>query len=188
MAGTKQKRKRNSTTGKVRNVKADQSTWRRQLQQSRIKFDDDQKGLYLKALAEHGRKGDAARAAGVSQQCVRDHLDNDPDFQEQAEEAMSCYRDRLVGHHQTLLFEGEIHRRFNKDGELIEERHVYPVRLIELELKRHEPEYRERQTIDLEGAGAGVLVAPAEMSPQEWIEQMQAENEKLQAEQAKEPA
>ncbi len=67
-----------TTTGK-KNPKADQTNWRVKLQQSRLKFDDDQKDLYCSELREHGRKNRAARACGVAAATARRHIDNDPD-------------------------------------------------------------------------------------------------------------
>lgn len=172
-AVTKAKRPRPTTT--KLNPVADTTNWRRQLMVSRLKFDDEQKEIYLRELAEHGRKGDASKAAGVSLQCTRNHIKNDPDFAEAALQAEEQYRDKIVGHAGKLLYEGIEVKRYNKDGDLIEERRDYPIRLIELELKRVEPGYRDKQTIDV-NSGGGVLVAPADMTPAEWIAQQEALN------------
>jgi hypothetical protein len=171
---TTTKKPRKSTTGK-HNPRVDMATWRRKVQKSRVKLDDDAKEIYLAQLREHGLKGKAAEAAGVALSTVRGHLDADPDFNEAVNEAIEGYHDRVVDHHQTLLFEGEIHKRY-KDGELVEEKHVYPIPLIQLELKKVDPTYREKQSIDLNHAG-GVMVAPPDMSVEEWIEQQRKLNE-----------
>lgn len=159
-----------SSTGKVQNVVADQSTWRKKLQQSRLKFDDPQKDIYLTALADHGMKGRAAAAAGVSMQTVNDHAENDPDFAVGRDQALEAYRDKFVDHATNLAYDGILVKKYNKEGALIEERKDYPIRLIELELKRVEPGYRDKQTIDLNTTGGGVLVAPAGKTPAQWIE------------------
>lgn len=169
------KRKRPSSTGKVKNVRADQSNWRKKLQTSRLKFDDDQKAVYLEEFAKHGRKADAAKVAGVSFQTVGNHRENDPEFAEAEAAALEVYRSRLIDHHQTLLFEGELHQRFDKDGNLVESKRVYPIQLISMELKKHDQGYREKQTVDLHHAG-GVMVAPAEMTPEEWVKSQMEKN------------
>lgn len=165
-----------SSTGKVTNVPVDQSNWRKKLQTSRIKFDDEQKDIYLKHLAETGLKGASANKVGVSLLTVKNHRENDPDFMDAYEQALEDYRDRVVDHHTNLIFEGELKKRYNKDGDLVEETRTYPIRLIELELKKVDPSYREKQQIEVAHAG-GVLVAPAEMTPNDWIEHQASEGE-----------
>jgi len=183
MAGKpKQKLKKDGTpyetsTGRVRKVKADQTTWRTKIQQSRIKFDDVQKKIYLEHLARTGLKGRSALVAGVCARTVGTHLENDPDFAEAYEEANDAYRDKFVDHATTLAHDGIQVTKYDKDGNVIEERKDYPIRLIELELKRVEPTYRDKQQIDLNTNHAGVLVAPAEMTPEAWIAQQEALND-----------
>lgn len=165
-----------SSTGKVKNVPANQTNWRRKLQRSRIKFDDDAKEVFLDSLRQDGLKGKAAKAAQISLETVRKHLDNDPDFAEATATALETYRDRLSSHAQNLIFEGTTEIRYNKEGGVASEIRRYPEGLILAELKRHIPEYRDKQPIDAVIQG-GVIVAPAEMTPQEWIEKEQRQNE-----------
>ena len=113
----------------------------------------------------------------MAKQTILNHLENDPDFAELYEQAIDEYRDKVVDHHTDLLFDGEITKKFDKDGHCIEEKHSYPIRLIELELKRVDASYRDKQTIDLNNVGAGVLVAPPELTPEQWIKQQEAANE-----------
>jgi len=172
--------KRQSTTTKT-NPQADQTNWRTKLQKGRIKFDDEQKKIFLAAFAENGLKGRSASAAGVTLQTVSNHQENDPDFAESYDEAVVAYRDKFVDHATNLAYNGIEVKKFNKDGDVIEKRTDYPIRLIELELKRVEPAYREKQTIDLNHTGGGVLVAPGEIS----VEQAIAEGEKANEEATK---
>lgn len=166
-----------STTGKVKGVKANQTNWREKLQQSRIKFDDAMKERYLEALRQHnGLKTPAAAAVGVSLQTVNNHLENDPDFQEAHAAVHDEWKDTFVAHHQNLALNGNVVRKYNKDGDLIEEKTEYPIRLIELELKKVEPGYRDKQQLDINHSGGGVLVAPADMSPEDWIKQQEEAN------------
>jgi len=180
-APKKRKTKKNgephpTTTGKPNPI-ADQTNWRNKLQQSRLKFDDGQKKVYCEALAEHGLKGRAAETAGVCRQLVANHLENDPDFLDAVSEAVDRYRDKRVEKAMELAFDGIEVKKYNKDGDLIETRRDHPIRLIEMELKRVEPGYREKQTVDMNFTG-GVLVAPAEMTPEDWIAAEQANNAK----------
>lgn len=183
-----------SSTGKVRKVRADQTIWRKKLQQSRLKFDDPQKQTYLTELASHGLKGRAAAAAGVCSQTVNDHCNNDDDFSEAVDEAIDTYRDGVVeevsrrgkvGWDEAVWQKGmqALMPVTDDDGNVLytgEGESRRPVMrpasvrkfsdpLLILEAKRVDPAYREKQTIDLNPEGGGVLVAPARISPEEWV-------------------
>ena len=161
-------------------VPMDQSNWRKSLEVCKIKFDDEAKQVFLKEYAQHGQKRKAADAAGVVVQTVRNHVENDSDFALMCEEAYETYRDRVVTHHQSLLLEGTTRRRWTAKGDLIEEIQEYPIPLILAELKRVDPQYRDKQTIDLNTSG-GVMVAPADQSPEQWIAAQEALNKSRKA-------
>ena len=175
---TKTKRRKQGTTtglGSAELVEANQNNWRVKLQQARLKFDDPAKRVFLKEYAEHGLKGKAAKAAGVCTATIKVHSLNDPEFAEAMQEAAVEYRDKIVGHATKLALEGTEIKRFNRSGDLLEQRKEYPIRLIELELKRVEPGYRDKQTIDVQHGG-GIMVAPAAMTPEEWVAQQEKQN------------
>jgi hypothetical protein len=178
-----------STTGKVTNVPADQSSWRVKLQQSRIKFDDEQKEICLAELEEHGLKGRAADAAGVSPNTVLNHLDIDPDFAERYEKAIDHYRDKVVNHVGKLALEGTEVRKYDKKGNIIEEKIEYNSQIVLAEAKRVEPAYRDKQTVDLNAGVGGVVVVPAGKTCEEAVAEGERANEearlKREAEAAK---
>ena len=135
---------------------------------SRIKFDDEAKGAFLKEFAKWGRMGDAAAAAGVTTNCVRQHMAEDEDFAEAVMVAEEDYRRKLIAHHQDLVFNGTVKENFDRNGNIVSRETIYPIRLIELELKKHDQGYREKQEIAVSHSG-GVLVAPASVgSIDEW--------------------
>lgn len=142
--------------------------WRRRIKMSRIKFGEAEKGIFLETYRKWGRMGEAAAAAGVSTQTVRKHIDEDEDFAEALLMAEEEYREKLIGHHQDLVFNGTIKKSYDRNGNLVSEETVYPIRLIELELKKHDQGYREKQELAVNHSG-GVLVAPADMgSIEDW--------------------
>lgn len=137
--------------------------WRVKVVAQREKFDDIAKQTFLDEYSQHARMSDAARAAGVTPPTVRRHLENDPDFAEACLAAEHTYRDRLIAHHQELVFEGTTKVSYDRQGNVVSEEKIYPVRLIELELKKHDEGYRDKREVDMKVSG-GVLVAPAEVS------------------------
>ncbi len=210
--GVSRKGTQPSSTGKVRNVKADQTTWRTKLQASRIKFDDAQKQRYLACLREQGLKGRAAQAAGVSQQTVNTHRENDPDFDEAVEAALEEYNDLVSGEVGRRGKDGWLEPVFQKGmqalvavvdpktGEVLYDKdsgkprmrlsyiRKFSDRLLELEAKRVNTGYRDKQTIDLNNTGGGVLVAPAGMSPEEAVAEGERANEEARKRRAAEEA
>lgn len=142
--------------------------WRMRIKMSRIKFGDKEKGIFLENYRKWGRMGEAAAAAGVTTGTVRKHMDDDEDFAEAFLMAEDEYKEKLIGHHQDLVFNGTIKRSYDRNGNVVSEETIYPIRLIELELKKHDSGYREKQEVAVSHSG-GVLVAPAEMgSIEDW--------------------
>ena len=136
--------------------------WRSFIRMSRVKFDDEAKAVFLNEYRKWGRMGESAAAAGVSKQTVRKAMEDDEDF---AEAMMACedeYKDKLIAHHQDLVFNGTTRESFDRNGQLVSREQIFPVRLIELELKKHDKGYREKIEQEITHKG-GVLVAPAEM-------------------------
>lgn len=162
---------RRSTNGGPGPRNVDMRNWRRQMQVSRMKLDDDAKQRFLDSFREYGLFTRASEYAGVRNNTIRHHMELDPDFAAAVQEAKEFYRDKVISHHRDLLFNGceePIVGGKDKD-EIVAYKRVYPIRLIELELRRQEPEYREKTEMDMNVNG-GVLVAPAAMSAAEWAE------------------
>ncbi|HVJ14541.1 MAG TPA: hypothetical protein VM686_03835 [Polyangiaceae bacterium] len=171
--------RRASSTGRS-NPMVDQDNWRVKVQQSRLKFDDEQKKIYLRELAEHSRKGDAANAAGVCMNLVRSHIANDPEFEAAVAKALDRYRDKIVAHHQRLTLEGYTKPILGgqfKDVVVAEEK-IYPIQLLAMELRKVDHAYRDKETASRPDIG-GVLVAPAEASSAEdWAARYGADTAK----------
>lgn len=166
---------RESTYGKANPITR-QDTWTRRLRAEQVKFDDETKGRFLEAIVRHGKRALAALEAGVSMQTVRNHMKIDPEFAELFDAALQERADRVTAQIEEEAMEGFEEPIYSqKTGELLGTKRVYetPIRLAIL--KRYDPEYKDRSETTISGA-VGVLVAPAEMSPQAWIEQQQSLN------------
>lgn len=148
----------------IRVTEQDQVTgeWRTFIRMSRVKFDDEAKARFLDEYRKWGRMGESAAAAGVSKQTVRKAMMEDEEFGEAMMAAEEEYKDKLIGHHQDLVFNGQERVSYDRNGNVVSRETIYPIRLIELELKKHDPGYREKREVEVTQKG-GVLVAPAEM-------------------------
>ncbi len=144
----------------------DDGNWRLKVTTG-TKFDDVRRGIFLREMAEHGRKSTAAMAAGISVPTANWAIKNEPDFNEAVAHCQLIYKDRVVAHHQDLLFNGIETHRYDSKGNLLQTTREYPIRLIELELKKVDDGYRDKREINMNVSG-GVLVAPAGLSIEEW--------------------
>lgn len=145
--------------------------WRTRIISQRTKLDEKSKGIFLEEYRQHARMGTAAHAAGVTGQTIRAHMKNDLEFAEACLEAEETYVSRLIEHQQKLVFDGSVKEVYDRNGKLVSKETVYPIRLIELELKKHDSGYRDKREVSMNVSG-GVLVAPAEMKTiDDWEKQ-----------------
>lgn len=194
---------RNASTGPYRmDPPVDQNGWRRKVKQQKVKFDDVQKGIFLEAVSEHGRKGDAALTAGVCLETVRKHAKDDPDFSSAYEAALMHYRDRVAqevhrrgvhGWREPVYQKGErvMEPWFDDWGCRVLDEWGMPAwrpasvrkfsdRMLEMEAKRVDHAYRDKTPEGGEGGG-GVMVAPEQLSPEDWVRRQQEANEERPA-------
>jgi hypothetical protein len=82
-------------------------------------------------------------------------------------EAVEAYKDKLITHHQNLIFDGQEKVSYDRNGNIVSVEKNYPIRLIELELKKYDEGYRDKKEVNMNVRG-GVLVAPAEISMDDW--------------------
>lgn len=146
----------------------DTGEWRDVVKIARRQMDDEAKQIFIDHYQQWGRLGESAAEAGVTPTMVKRQAQDDEEFGEAMLLCEEAYRDKLIGHHQDLLFNGTLKESYDRQGNLVSRERVYPIRLIELELKKHDAGYRDKQEIDLTVKG-GVLVAPPEMkSVDDW--------------------
>lgn len=121
---------------------------------------EEQFQSFLENYSLTGLLGHSARAADMSPESVRRRRMNDEEFAKACEEALQTYRETL---------EMEVHRRAVKGwdepvyqkGEFVGTIRRYSDRLLELQVKRHVPEYRDKFSVAAEVKG-GVIVVPAQ--------------------------
>lgn len=128
---------------------------------------------YLEALEEFGLQQEACRKSGIAIQAIRDFRKESSEFQSLVDDAMDRFREKI---------EAEAYRRGvigwdepiiggrNKDR-VVATKRMFDSRLLEIMLKRHRPEFRERVEADVKVTG-GVLLVPAPAASQaDWARQ-----------------
>lgn len=147
----------------------------------KVKFGPIRKNRFLEAYSHNGLFGEAAKAAGICATTARAHMESDPLFAEAMDAAELCYVDRLRNHQQDLVFNGAktpIIGGENRD-QIIGYKTDYPVQLIAMELKKHDPGYRDKQQVD-HNVVHGVLVVPGVASLPEHRKQLEDHRERTQ--------
>lgn len=161
-----------STTGKT-NPNVDMSNWRTQVQQRRVKFDDDQKAIYCEYLATHGLKTLAALQAGVAYSTVQAHLKNDTDFAQAVDEAWAIRAGDIVIPLEKQGLEGHEEKTIHGEGESRVERirRVFEQALRVKMLAKYDREgYSDKAGVEVNsGGGSIVLMVPNVLTKEEWI-------------------
>lgn len=117
------------------------------------KFDAWARAAFLRNLAETGRLYDSAEAAGVCYTTMRSFREggtrHDPVFEQQVQDALDEYRDRLRAEIHRRGVEGWVERGiYGKEGEHLGDVVKYSDRLLELLAKRHDPAFRDHVHVD----------------------------------------
>lgn len=181
MADTKDLKEYGSKRGVFRAVPVQMfdGTWRTQIITGH-KFTDREKEIFLNEYSKHGRKGAAARIAGVSTKTISDHVSKDPHFAMACLEAENNYRERLVEHVQNLVFEGTEKISYDRTGNIVSREQIYPIPLILAEMKKVDDGYRDKKEVTMNVNG-GVLVAPSNMeSIEDWEKKFGSSGPKIE--------
>lgn len=136
------------------------------------RFDADTRAKFLMIYGLSGQIQRSAREAGISPTTVRAHIKKNPDFAEAVGEALNDYKESIETELQRRALMGWEENVFQQ-GILAGTIRKYDSRLLELLVKRHIPEYKEKfeHTHNVE---AGILAVPAAESKQVWEEQNSA--------------
>lgn len=102
-----------------------------------------------------------AQAAGVSREVLRDRLKNDPSFKDRFDDALEERNLELETEARRRAVAGVTRRKYDKDGNLLEEEQVYSDRLMEKLLEADMPErFRDKSNPFHQGSVGGVLLIP----------------------------
>lgn len=138
---------------------------------------------FLDTLSQTGLIYKSAEACGLSYITVNRLRKEDSEFKAMVEESMEQYRDLLQAECHRRAVEGWDEPVFSQRlGTMMGTVRKFDPRLLELMLKRHIPEYREKFEGEIKVSG-GVLVAPiAPLTMDAFTKQFGGEQLKLEAE------
>jgi poly-beta-hydroxyalkanoate depolymerase len=135
---------------------------------------------YRELFIHHYRKTNnlahSAALIGVSASAVRQRRKKDKIFAKLMDLAEEQYADQVKSVFQDLALNGTEKHTYDRNGNLISTERVIHGRLLELEMKRVDPSYNEKREVAHTVAG-GVLVAPAEVSIDQWEKQYNRDEE-----------
>lgn len=135
-------------------------------------FDEPAQAIYLKVLAETGRKAHACQAAGIGLQTLYHTRKTDKVFAELEEEAAAHYADKWINRVQTLGFEGRLRPivgRIGKDEDgVITHERVYDTSLIQMEARRVVDGYNPKMDVNVNQKVGVVVVRRPATSVEDW--------------------
>jgi len=135
--------------------------------------------VFLEHYMQHGHKAKAALAAGLSYSSIRNAEKNDPEFAEEVEQAHELFiHDVLEKAAFEQGVEGIKKPIYNtKTGALLGHERVVQPRILELLLKRHDPNYRDKVDVNQKVSGGVVVVQAPPMTVDAWKQRISERNQ-----------
>lgn len=134
--------------------------------------------MILNEICNTGVMGLACVACGISTSHFRRLRTDNEEIQALVDEAMSIYHDRLRWTIHNRAVDGWEEPVFYR-GEEVGSVHKFSERLLEMQARRHMPEYRDRAQMDVNVAGGVLVVHAPVMSREEWLKQHAEQNGEL---------
>lgn len=147
------------------------------------KLTDPMKQAYLMALEQTGKISLAIKEVGLCRQTIMNHRKVDPVFDQACEDAVDQHAMNIVNRLETEAIEGHTQPIFDKEGEEIGEKRIYETGLRTLVLKRYDPEYKDRQALDVTSGGKE-LAAPPQLGLDDWVAAAAKARDKMLEDQA----
>lgn len=151
------------------------------VERSPIRFDDAAKERVINFVRSSGYyPGLMAKVASVSRETIRLYMKEDPVFKAAIDDALEERNAELETEARRRAVEGVTRRKYDKDGNLLEEEQVYSDRLMERLLEADIEKFKSKNPFAKDGGVGGVLlipVIPAEKAVS--IEDLSARLEKL---------
>lgn len=141
----------------------------------KTRFTPRRREKFLEVFRRTGLLNKSAEAVDVHPETVRRARKDDADFAADYDEALQYFREILEEEATRRAIEG-CQEEIYYQGDVCGTRRNYSDRMLELLLKRHIPEFRDKHTVDMT-VGGGVLVVPGNQESVEEWEQRQKEEQ-----------
>lgn len=143
-----------------------------------LEFTQKRKQEFCEELAATGRRLDACRKVGVHRSTITKHLEFDPAFKSNVEDAMEEFRELLQkealrraveGNLKPIYFQGVRAKDKDADGnEIPAAIREFDTTLLVLLLKRHCPEFKDKSIVENRNVNVDMGLADmAEMTPKQ---------------------
>lgn len=133
----------------------------------KTRFTPRRREKFLEVFRRTGLLNKSAEAVDVHPETVRRLRKDDSDFAAEYDEALQHFRETLEAEACRRAVEG-CQEEIYYQGDVCGVRLNYSDRMLELLLKRHIPEFRDKHSVDMT-VGGGVLVVPGNAeSVEEW--------------------
>lgn len=151
--------------------------WRLSVREEESVLSDEKVDQFLCVLEDTGSITSGARHASMSTRVIATLRQNDPEFAAAVNRALAAYKDKVLDHARDLMLNGTKEYTYDKEGNVTREKTIYPTDLLRMEMKRVEPDYKEKSDpIDDAAQSTGVLVVPQGLSPEEFVKRAEERN------------
>lgn len=129
---------------------------------------------FLAAYMDCGHKAKAALAAGLSYSSILKAEKDDPEFAAEVEQAHELFTAKLSDAAYKAAVSGWKKPLFDAKGNHVGDEWKFSERILELLLKRHDPNFRDKVEVDQKISGGVVVVQAPMLTKEDWKKQVAA--------------
>jgi len=131
------------------------------VERSPIRFDQAAKDRVIQFVRSSGYyPGLMAKVASVSRETIRLYIKEDPEFKAAIDDALEERNLELEQEARRRAVDGVIRKKYDKDGNILEEERVYSDRLMEKLLEADHEKFKPKNPFAKDGGIGGVLLIP----------------------------
>lgn len=134
---------------------------------------------FLDAYMDCGHKAKAALVAGLSYSSILKAEKADPEFAEEVKQAHELFAAKLSDAAYKAAVEGWKRPIFDAKGNQVGTEWKFSERILELLLKRHDPNFRDKVEVDQKVSGGVIVVQAPAMTMADWERQVASANREV---------